>query len=35
MKCGFLTDYVSNNDDNAVKLTEDEEDDWHSWSAVW
>jgi hypothetical protein len=29
MKCGFSIDYVSSNDDSAVKLTEDEEDDWH------
>jgi hypothetical protein len=30
VKCGFLTDHVSSNDDSAVKLTEDEKDDWHS-----
>jgi hypothetical protein len=29
LKCGFLTDHVSSNDDSAVKFTEDEEDDWH------
>jgi hypothetical protein len=27
---GFLIDHVSSNDDNAVKLTEVEENDWHS-----
>jgi hypothetical protein len=27
VRCGFSIDYVSSNDDNAVKLTEDEEDD--------
>jgi hypothetical protein len=30
VKCGFLTDHVSSNDDSAVKLTEAEEEDWHS-----
>jgi hypothetical protein len=30
VKCGFLIDHVSNNDASAVKLTKDEEDDWHS-----
>jgi hypothetical protein len=30
VKCGFSTDHVSSNDDSAVKLTEDEEGDWHS-----
>jgi hypothetical protein len=30
MKCGFLIDHVSSNDDSAVKLSEDEEDGWHS-----
>jgi hypothetical protein len=30
VKCGFSTDYVSSNDDSAVKLSEHEEDDWHS-----
>jgi hypothetical protein len=33
-KRGFSTDYVRSNDDSGVKLVEDEEDDWHSWSAV-
>jgi hypothetical protein len=30
VKRGFSTDHVKSNDDSAVKLTEDEEDDWHS-----
>jgi hypothetical protein len=30
VKCGFSNDHVSSNDDSAVKLIEDEEDDWHS-----
>jgi hypothetical protein len=30
VKCGFLIDRVSSNDDIAKKLTEDEEDNWHS-----
>jgi hypothetical protein len=30
VKCGFSVDHASSNDDSAVKLTEDEEDDWHS-----
>jgi hypothetical protein len=30
VKRGFSIDHVSSNDDSAVKLTEDEEDDWHS-----
>jgi hypothetical protein len=34
VKCGFSTDRVSSNDDSAVKLRENEEDDWHSLSAV-
>jgi hypothetical protein len=28
--CGFSIDLVSSTDDSAVKLCEDEEDDWHS-----
>jgi hypothetical protein len=30
VKCGILIDHVSSNDDSALKLTEDEKDDWHS-----
>jgi hypothetical protein len=30
VKCGFSTDHVSSSDESAVKLSEDEEDDWHS-----
>jgi hypothetical protein len=30
VKCGFSIDHVSSSDDSTVKLTEDEEDDWHS-----
>jgi hypothetical protein len=30
VKCGFSIDHVSSNDDSAVKLNEDEEDEWHS-----
>jgi 23S rRNA U2552 (ribose-2'-O)-methylase RlmE/FtsJ len=30
VKCCFLIDHVSSNDGSAVKLTEEEEDDWHS-----
>jgi hypothetical protein len=30
VKCSFSVDHVICNDDSAVKLTEDEEDDWHS-----
>jgi hypothetical protein len=30
VKCGFLIDHVSSNDDSAVKFSEDEEFDWHS-----
>jgi hypothetical protein len=30
VKCGFSSEHVSSNDDSAVKLNEDEEDDWHS-----
>jgi hypothetical protein len=30
MKRGFLSDHVNSNDDRAVKLSEDEEDGWHS-----
>jgi hypothetical protein len=30
VKCGFSNDHVSSNDDIAIKLTEDEEDDWNS-----
>jgi hypothetical protein len=30
VKCGLLTDHASSNNDNAVKLSEDEEEDWHS-----
>jgi hypothetical protein len=29
VKCGFSNDHVISND-SAVKLNEDEEDDWHS-----
>jgi hypothetical protein len=29
VKCAFLTDHVGSNDNSAVKLTEDEVDDWH------
>jgi hypothetical protein len=28
--CGFSNDHVSSNDDSAVKLSEDEEYNWHS-----
>jgi hypothetical protein len=30
VKCGFSVDHVSSKVDSAVKLNEDEEDDWHS-----
>jgi hypothetical protein len=30
VKHGFSNDHVSSNDDSAVKLSEVEEDDWHS-----
>jgi hypothetical protein len=30
MKCGFSIDHASSNDYSAVKLTEDEENEWHS-----
>jgi hypothetical protein len=30
VKCGSSTDHVNSNDESAVKLTEDEGDDWHS-----
>jgi hypothetical protein len=30
VKCGFLTDHVSSNNDSAVKLTDDEVEDRHS-----
>jgi hypothetical protein len=30
VKRGFSIDHVSSSDDSAVKLSEDEEDDWHS-----
>jgi hypothetical protein len=30
LRSGFSLDHVSSNDDSAVKLTENEEDDWHS-----
>jgi hypothetical protein len=30
IKCGFLIDHVSSNNDSAVKPTENKEDDWHS-----
>jgi hypothetical protein len=30
VKCGFSIDHVSSNYDSAVKLDEDEEDDWLS-----
>jgi hypothetical protein len=29
VKCGFSNDHISSNDDSAVKLSEDEEDDWY------
>jgi hypothetical protein len=30
VKCGLSIDHVSGNDESAVKLIKDEEDDWHS-----
>jgi hypothetical protein len=30
VKCAFLIDHVSSNEDNAVELSKAEEDDWHS-----
>jgi hypothetical protein len=30
MKCGFSNDHASSNSDSAVKLSADEEGDWHS-----
>jgi hypothetical protein len=30
VKCGFSIDHASSSEDSAVKLTEDEENDWHS-----
>jgi MinD superfamily P-loop ATPase len=30
VKCGFSVDDISSNDDNAVKFSEDKEDDWYS-----
>jgi hypothetical protein len=30
VRCGFSTDHASSNDGNEVKLSEDEEVDWHS-----
>jgi hypothetical protein len=30
VKFGFLVDHVSSGNDRAVKLSEDEDDDWHS-----
>jgi hypothetical protein len=30
VKCGFSNDHISGNDDSAVKLSEGEEDYWHS-----
>lgn len=30
VKCGFLINHVSKNDNGTVKLTEDEKDGWHS-----
>jgi hypothetical protein len=33
-KCDFSIDHVSSSDGSAVKLTEDEEDDWHSLQPV-
>jgi hypothetical protein len=30
VRCGFSIDHVSSNDESALKLTEDEEDDWHN-----
>jgi hypothetical protein len=30
LKCGFSIDHVSSTDNSAVKLTEDEVDDWQS-----
>jgi hypothetical protein len=29
-KCGYSNDHVSSNNDNALQLSEDERDDWHS-----
>jgi hypothetical protein len=29
-KCDFLVDHVCSNDDNEMKLTEDDKNDWHS-----
>jgi hypothetical protein len=34
VKCGFSIDHVSSNDDSAVILSEDEEDDWQSLQAL-
>jgi hypothetical protein len=34
VKCGFSIDHVSSNDGSAVKLSEDEEDNWHSLQPV-
>jgi hypothetical protein len=34
VKCGFSNDHVSSNDDSAVKLREDEEDEWYSLQAL-
>jgi hypothetical protein len=30
VKCGFTNYHISNNENNAVKVSEDEVDDWHS-----
>jgi hypothetical protein len=30
VKCDFSNGHVSSNDDSAVRLSEDEEDDWYS-----
>jgi hypothetical protein len=30
VRCAFLIDHVSSNDDSTMKLTEDEKDDWHT-----
>jgi len=29
-KCGFVVDNVYSNDDNEMKLTDDDKNDWHS-----
>jgi hypothetical protein len=30
MKCGFSADHDGSNDDSVLKLTADNDDDWHS-----